>query len=69
MMAKPSLEVAVMTEREEQMMILMSEQVEAKDAGAVKRYQELQSAIEALAAKMGWPVDLVREGPVGVVGS
>lgn len=57
-----------MSETEEQMMLLMSEQVRVGDAGDVKRYQELQSRIESLAAEMGWPLHLVREGPVGVVG-
>lgn len=58
-----------MTEREEQMMILMSEQVRAKDTGDIKGYQELQSMIEAMAAEMGWALHLVREGPVGLVGN
>lgn len=49
------------------MMLLMSEQVRAKDAGDIERYQELQSEIEILASGMGWPLHLVREGPVGVV--
>ena len=56
-----------MTKRERKLMRLMANQVRAKDTGDIERYQELQSEIETLARRMGWPLHLVRDGPVGVV--
>lgn len=62
-------EVIAVTDQERRMMVLMAEQTRAKEARNIGRYQELQAEIESLAEEMGWALNLVREGPVGKIGT